>query len=154
MSKQLQQASIAANVAIRHSNVPRTAVRTYLRFNIHQRLQHFLMAFSFLGLVATGLPMFYSDLVLSRVIVTLLGGIYVVGIIHRTLGVVMIISAVYHAIYLAVMYRHGYRAAPILFNRHDWFDFCADVLFCLGLRRERPRFGRYSWFEKFDYFKF
>ena len=40
--------------------------RMYTRFNIHQRLQHFLLVFSFLGLMTTGMPLRFPELAICR----------------------------------------------------------------------------------------
>ncbi len=126
--------------------------RVYKRFSRAQRIQHFIMAFSFCGLVVTGFPMRFPDVQVSSIFINLLGGIGVVGIIHRTLGVMMCFAAVLHIIYIALMYKAGHRGAPILFGRGDGADFIHDLKFIMGLTEKRPHFGRYNWREKFDYF--
>lgn len=126
--------------------------RVFLRFNIHQRIQHFLLVFSFLGLMITGMPLRFPELDVTRIFIALLGGPEIVGIIHRVLGLVMAVSGIYHVIYLVAMFRKGHRGIPILFNRNDLGLFIDDMKYFLGLRRELPRFGRYNWREKFDYF--
>lgn len=131
---------------------PKSTRRVFVRFTFSQRLQHFLLATSFVGLVSTGFPMRFPDLLISRLFITLLGGIGVVGIIHRTLGCIMLLAAVIHVVYLVQMYFKGHRGFPILFGRGDFADFVQDLRFIFGLTDKRVRFGRYNWREKFDYF--
>ena len=126
--------------------------RIFIRFNIHQRLQHFFLVFSFLGLMITGMPLRFPELMICRIFISMLGGPVVVGIIHRSLGLTMAAVAVYHVLYLFVMWRKGYRGFEIIFQRGDLKLFLDDMKFFFGLTRERPRFGRYNWREKFDYF--
>jgi len=126
--------------------------RVFQRFNIHQRIQHFLLAFSFLGLMITGMPLRFPEITIARVFIAMLGGVGSVGIIHRVLGLIMAVAGAYHVIYLIVMYFKGYRGAPILFGRGDGKLFLDDLKYFFGLRKELPRFGRYNWREKFDYF--
>jgi formate dehydrogenase subunit gamma len=126
--------------------------RVFQRFNIHQRIQHFLLAFSFLGLMTTGMPLRFPELAIARIFIAMLGGVHVVGIIHRVLGVIMAISGAYHVSYLIVMYFKGYRGAPVLFGRGDGRLFLDDLKYFFGFSRNLPRFGRYNWREKFDYF--
>lgn len=126
--------------------------RVYLRFNTHQRLQHFLIVFSFLGLMITGMPLRFPELAICRIFIGLLGGTVVVGIIHRCLGLIMASAGIYHVVYLIAMWRKGYRKNEILFERHDFKLFLDDLKFLFNLRTEPPRFGRYNWREKFDYF--
>jgi len=126
--------------------------RVFQRFNIHQRIQHFLLAFSFLGLMITGMPLRFPELTIARIFIAMLGGVHVVGIIHRVLGLIMATSGAYHVIYLIAMYMKGYRGAPVLFGRGDGKLFFDDLKYFFGFSKELPRFGRYNWREKFDYF--
>jgi len=126
--------------------------RMYTRFNIHQRLQHFLLVFSFLGLMTTGMPLRFPELAICRMFIGLLGGPEAVGIIHRCLGLIMATSGAYHITYLIVMWFKGHRKHEILFTPLDFNLFLDDMKFFFGLRKEPPRFGRYNWREKFDYF--
>lgn len=126
--------------------------RVFQRFNIHQRIQHFMLAFSFLGLMITGMPLRFPEITIARIFIATLGGVEAVGIIHRTLGLIMAASGVYHVIYLFMMYLKGHRGAPILFGRGDGKLFIDDLKYFFGLSKELPRFGRYNWREKFDYF--
>jgi len=127
-------------------------LRVYQRFNIHQRIQHFLLAFSFLGLMITGMPLRFPEITIARIFIAMLGGVGSVGIIHRVLGLIMAIAGAYHVIYLIVMYFKGYRGAPILFGRGDGKLFLDDLKYFFGFSKTLPRFGRYNWREKFDYF--
>lgn len=126
--------------------------RVFQRFNIHQRIQHFLLAFSFLGLMITGMPLRFPEITIARIFIAMLGGVHVVGIIHRMLGLIMATSGIYHVIYLTVMFRKGYRGAPVLFGRGDGKLFVDDLKYFFGMSKKLPRFGRYNWREKFDYF--
>lgn len=129
-----------------------TKGRVYLRFTKEQRLQHFMLALSFIGLVVTGFPMRFPNILLSRLFITALGGIFVVGIIHRILGCIMLLAAVLHIIYLAKMFLKGHRGFPILFGKGDGADFLHDLKYIFGLEKKPANFGRYNWREKFDYF--
>jgi len=128
------------------------AIRSYERFNTHQRVQHAILAFSFTFLVITGWPMRFPELAVSKIGCAIVGGVEVVGIIHRVLGVILILTAVYHLGYLAVMFMRGRRSVAMLPSITDGKEAWGDVLYWLGLRRARPRFGRYSWIEKVEYF--
>jgi cytochrome b subunit of formate dehydrogenase len=124
-----------------------------VRFDAHQRLQHVFMMSSFIILALTGLPQKFSDLSLSRWWVDTLGGLETVRVIHRTAGVVMLSDCLYHLGYLA--YRVGLqrRLGPLRMvpSLKDARDVAQTLLYFLGLQPEKPKFDRFSYLEKFDY---
>jgi cytochrome b subunit of formate dehydrogenase len=73
------------------------------------------------------------------------------GVIHRIAGVVLIGAGVYHLFYLAAA-REGRRLirdlAPL---SKDVFDAWGTMLYYLGLRSEKPKFGRFNYAEKAEY---
>ena len=124
-----------------------------VRFDAHQRIQHFLMMSSFIALALTGLPQKFSDLGVSQWWVSSLGGLETVRVIHRTAGLTMLADCVYHLAYLS--YRIGVqrRLEPLgmIPTPKDMLDAARSILYYLGLTPEKPAFGRYSYLEKFDY---
>ena len=129
-----------------------TGQRYFMRMNIHLRLQHWLLVLSVLGLVCTGWPLRFPALAVSRIVCWLCGGVEMLGLIHRTLGGVLIGVVVYHALHLLLMYRAGYRRPTVLFCRADAREMWEDILWFVGRRAQPPRFGRYNWKQKFHYF--
>ena len=129
------------------------AGESVVRFDVHQRIQHFLMMSSFIVLALTGLPQKFSDLGVSQWWVSSLGGLETVRMIHRTAGLTMLADCLYHLAYLS--YRIGVqrRLEPLgmIPTLKDMGDAARSILYYLGLRPEKPRFGRYSYLEKFDY---
>jgi len=126
--------------------------RAYQRFNLHQRIQHILMFSSFIVLTFTGLPIKYDYTSWAKVAVSLFGGFENMFTIHLIGAVVMIISSVYHLAYLviypALTRRISLAAVPTLKDITDVFQ---NLQYLLGLRKDPPLFGRYSYKEKFDY---
>jgi cytochrome b subunit of formate dehydrogenase len=123
------------------------------RFDIHQRIQHFLMMSTFITLTLTGLPQRFSSLDVSEWWVSTLGGLETVRLIHRTAGVIMLLDCVYHLAYLFTRIgvqgkRTPLQMIPTLQDARDAYDMGR---YFLGLAPEKPRFGRFSYLEKFDY---
>ncbi len=141
----------AARAASRRENTP--AGDSVVRFDVHQRIQHFLMMSSFIALALTGLPQKFSDLGVSQWWVSTLGGLETVRMIHRGAGLTMLADCLYHLAYLS--YRIGVqrRLEPLgmIPTLKDLRDVVRSVFYYLGLAPEKPRFGRYSYLEKFDY---
>ena len=64
------------------------------RFDLHQRIQHGLMASSFTLLVLTGWPLTTHGVGASHKLVEFFGGLAGTALLHRIAAVAMIISAV------------------------------------------------------------
>jgi cytochrome b subunit of formate dehydrogenase len=125
--------------------------RGYLRWDIHQRAQHALLLSSVIGLVLTGWPMRFPDLAASRALAWICGGPAGLGAVHRTLGVLLIAAALYHLGYLLRKWTTGQRRPTLLFTAADVVQGCQAMACSFGFRRQAPRYGRYNWQQKFDY---
>jgi len=125
--------------------------RFFLRFSRHFRVQHIALFLSVLLLIITGLPMKFSRLGLSGFVVKLLGGIENDRHLHRIGASVLIIVSLYHLGYI-LFHRQGRSDFLLLMPRlKDVGDALQNVLYFVGILRERPRFDRFSYMEKFDY---
>ena len=125
------------------------------RLTASQRWQHFFMLSSVLTLVVTGWPLFSPESETSIAVMNLLGGAGTVAIIHRTAGLVMIADFLYHLYYLFTLFRKGGKilAFPMLPTPKDVIDAWGLILFFFGLRKDKPAFKQFAFFEKFDYLK-
>lgn len=121
------------------------------RFNIHHRIQHALMALSFILLVITGFPLRFAQAGMTQVIVKVFGGIAVASILHRIGAVILIVSSIYHLGYLMICALRGRFSWEMLPGIKDFKHFVQHVAYYVGLRKELPYFGRYSYIEKFEY---
>ncbi len=126
----------------------RAQLATVQRMTKNQRAQHIVLLVSFIVLVITGFALKYPYSWLAH---TLAMGERLRSIIHRVAGVVLIGAGVYHAIY-AVVTKQGRRLvrdlAPV---PKDGFDALRTMRYYLGLTREKPKFGRFSYAEKAEY---
>lgn len=125
-----------------------------VRFDAHQRLQHFLMMSSFIVLALTGLPQKFDELTISQTWVSALGGLETVRAIHRGAGFVMLANCLYHLGYLfyRIIIQRRYGAFAMIPRPKDAADAFQMVRYFLGLSSEKPKFDRFSYLEKFDYF--
>jgi cytochrome b subunit of formate dehydrogenase len=123
-----------------------------LRFDVHQRLQHVLMFSSLMTLVLTGWPLKAAGVGVSRHLATALGGVENLGLIHRVAAVVMLIASAYHFLYLMVLAARKQLQFDIVPGPQDLRDLAANLRYYLGLQQEPPGYGRFTYFEKFDYF--
>ncbi len=119
----------------------------YARFTVSQRVQHLVWFVVFTVLAATGLALRYPDAGWAQSIVSLVGGMDNRGLLHRIAAVAFIGVGIAHSVYYGVMDKGKKTIVP---NRQDISDLVQDIKFHLFLSREKPKFGRYSWFEKAD----
>lgn len=121
--------------------------RYFQRFTLSQRLQHVILIVTLFLLVITGFPLKYAESDISQAIVNFMGGWEMRGIIHRIAGISMGLLGLYHIVeYLAVR-RKSKKMLPRL---QDLKDFGQYLKHLVG-KADHPRYDRYSWKEKFEY---
>jgi cytochrome b subunit of formate dehydrogenase len=119
-----------------------------VRMTTNQRWQHLILVSSFIILVITGFALKFPDTWFAHVFGM---GEKWRGIIHRVAGVVLMGAGIYHVFYLAAA-REGRRLIRDLAPRpKDAFDAWYTMLYYLGLRSEKPQFGRFNYAEKAEY---
>jgi formate dehydrogenase subunit gamma len=128
--------------------------RQVVRFNRHQRAQHFIMMSSVLILILTGMPQKFFDLGVSQWMIAVFGGLDSARMIHRVAGVAMLFAGFYHVAYILYTIVALKRPVPVwmLPSLKDFTDFFQAIGYYLGMNKTKPKFGRFSYFEKFDYF--
>ena len=123
-------------------------VRRFSRWAI---VQHAAIIVLFTVLLVTGLPQKWPHLEPSRWAVDWMGGIFVVRWLHRVAGIVFAVLTVAH-LAVAVGGVLTRRFAPtMLLTRQDFRDTLENLRYYLGRRDEPPRFGRYDYRQKFEY---
>ncbi len=131
----------------------------YQRFTRLNRVLHVVMIVSFMSLALTGLSLKFSYTGWARTLSRLLGGFETAGFIHRTAAVFMIGIFLTHLVDLVRRRNQEYgswRALlfgpdTMIFTGRDWRDFVGSLRWFLN-RGPRPRYGRWTYWEKFDYF--
>lgn len=129
-----------------------TNERHYLRFPRAYRIEHWVVVLSFTTLAVTGLVQKYALASISLAIINLLGGIESVRMLHRIAATVLMIEAVYHIgliSYNLIVRRYGAELMP---GKQDLVNALHAFKYNLGLRKDRPKQGRYTFEEKFEYF--
>ncbi len=139
----------------KHHGDPADAERFVVRFDPHQRIQHWLMLSGVILLGITGWPLRGAGdpaaAEYSRSFMKVFGGAEGAAIWHRVGAVLIIASAIYHLFYLTFLAAKKRLPLSMLPLPKDAIDMRDNILFMLGLRKERPRFERYMYLEKFDY---
>jgi formate dehydrogenase gamma subunit len=123
----------------------------YPRFRLMARIEHWLLLVSFTLLCLTGLPQKFPFSFVSQGLITLLGGIELVRLIHRWAAIVLILGSVYHLLtsgYRLFVKHENMRMLPDLKDATDLRD---TVTYNLGLSDEPPKMRKFNFGEKFEY---
>jgi cytochrome b subunit of formate dehydrogenase len=127
------------------------------RFHPIHMLLHAFVALSFLGLVASGMPLKYSQAPWAEWLMRLFGGFRNAGLVHRACAVVTFGYFVSHLSYVvydvAVVRRFRFNFLgpdSMVPNLKDLKDLYANLKWFLGMG-PRPQMDRWTYWEKFDY---
>ena len=123
----------------------------FLRFSVSQRLQHAVLAVSFVALVITGIPQKYPDWPLATWTIDQLGGIDNSRLIHRSFAVAFVVLAAYHMLEIGLSAMRGRLRPTMVPNLKDVLDALAMLRYSVGLAPAPPKFGRYEYRQKFEY---
>jgi cytochrome b subunit of formate dehydrogenase len=125
--------------------------RQFQRINLSVRLQHGIMALSVVALIFTGLPLKFPDIPFFVWVMHFLGGIDNSTYIHRVAACGLIAVSLWHLVYI-IFFREGRRDFfRMLPNFKDVKDFTQMMRFYFGRSADKPKFARFSYVEKFDY---
>jgi cytochrome b subunit of formate dehydrogenase len=133
--------------------------REFVRFSRLQRTLHASMIISFISLATTGLTLKFSYTHWAATVSRLLGGFQTAGYIHRAAAVLMfgVFSSHLYDLYQLRKREHEswwaliFGPDSMMFNRRDLQQFLATMKWFVG-RGPRPQYGRWTYWEKFDYF--
>lgn len=125
--------------------------RYYLRFTLNERIQHLLLMISIFTLIATGMPVRYHNIPTAELVVQWIGGNPIRATLHRLGALLLLFLAFYHLLYLLFTPRGREQFRALLPVRKDLYDFGQMLKYYLGIDRNKPPFGRFSYIEKFEY---
>jgi cytochrome b subunit of formate dehydrogenase len=131
----------------------------YRRFDRFSRTLHIVMMVSFFTLALTGMALKFSYMRWAQALSHLLGDFDTMAVLHRLCAVILFGVFVSHLWDVVRKKRRGGGSwwqmitgpNTILFARRDLTDVLASIRWFFGLG-PRPSYGRYTYWEKFDYF--
>jgi cytochrome b subunit of formate dehydrogenase len=130
--------------------------RFVLRFHRNDRLLHGMLMASFLTLALTGIPLLFPLAPWANALAHLLGGYRVTGVLHRMAAATLMLVFGTHVLRLLhrllVRRDYGMLWGPrsLVPQPSDLIQLLQHFRWFVGLG-PRPRFDRYSYWEKFDY---
>jgi cytochrome b subunit of formate dehydrogenase len=128
-----------------------TGKRYFIRLNLSERVQHFILFGCFIVLAVTGFMV-----MIPEVLAQALGGasetvFFYRGLLHRIAGIILISVGLFHFMYL-LFTRAGRRwLVDMLPRPRDLKDMIFNIFYYLGLKKEPPEFDRFSYKQKFEY---
>jgi len=142
--KKLKQRGLLRKVEYGHS--------LYLRMTLNERVQHIILALSFLTLVITGFMLKFPDAWWVRTIRSIYSQAFELrSLLHRIAAVMMVLVSVYHLLYLSFTKRGRQLFKDLLPKFKDIKDAINIAKFNLGLSSEKPKLDRFSYVEKAEY---
>ncbi|MFI5380460.1 MAG: cytochrome b/b6 domain-containing protein [Tepidisphaerales bacterium] len=137
------------------------------RMSPFQRVQHWLLAVTFILLSATGMPIKFADEPWAAWLMTVFHGLPIARLIHRVCGVLLIAVFVFHLVYIMFAFIKRVRTAratgdrepiwrmalnsPMMMTPRDAIQFFQLFAYLLFLRKHRPHFGHFNVMQKFEY---
>jgi cytochrome b subunit of formate dehydrogenase len=146
---------------VRHGSHPRHVANPHAirRFTTLNRINHALVIITFLGLTLTGIPLLFSGQCWAEPLIHLAGGVVAAGVLHRVFAIMLMINFAIHFFGLirSVVHHGPARVRGWLFGPHSLLPRWKDVTDCARMFHwffgggKKPAFGRWTYWEKFDY---
>lgn len=123
----------------------------FVRFTKSMRAQHAVLMVTFIVLSITGVPLLFPET--FRGVFFFEDSSLLRSILHRVAAVALMLACAWHVLW-AIVTDEGHANIRAILPRlpADVKEFFGDIAYCLGLRKERPKAGKYNWIEKFEYF--
>lgn len=122
-----------------------------VRFSPWRRAEHFAIMLVFVLLCVTGLPQKFFEQGWARWTIEMVGGVERARWLHRASGLMFAALTILHlagAAWLVATRRARLSLVP---DRKDFADAIMSVKYYLGLVQTHPRFDRYDYRQKFEY---
>jgi formate dehydrogenase gamma subunit len=142
--KKLKQRGLPGKVEYGHS--------LYLRMTLNERIQHIILALSFITLVITGFMLKFPDAWWVKTLRNMYSQAFELrSLLHRIAAVTMVLVSLYHIFYLAFTKRGKQLLKDLLPRFKDIEDAINIAKFNLGLSSEKPKLDRFCYVEKAEY---
>jgi formate dehydrogenase gamma subunit len=126
----------------------RAADLSVLRMSLSQRMQHVILAVSFIALAVTGFALKFPDSWIAK----LMGSNEIFRRwSHRIAGVVLLVAGAYHVIYLLTTREGRQLVKDFLPAPKDLKDVADSAKYLTGLSPTKAKIGRFGYAEKMEY---
>lgn len=151
--------SLSERMKKRKAGKPKEVGNKYIkRFSKNQRITHVFVIVSFILLAITGMMLKFAHMDWAKFLAKFIGGVHAAGVIHRIGAVITFGYFAFHITNLVKekrrkrlsMMKFIFGKDSLWFNKQDIKDFVATIKWFVG-RGPRPQYGRWTYWEKFDY---
>ena len=115
------------------------------------RLQHLFLTIVLTVLAVTGFALMYHENSFAQWIIRVEGGVHNRGIVHRVAAVLLMANLVHHIAFMLFSREGKPELRRLFITKRDIDDFLQSLRYNLGTAEEYPRFGKYGYREKFQY---
>jgi cytochrome b subunit of formate dehydrogenase len=126
-------------------------IEYYERFSLNIRIQHIVLMISVLILIFSGLPIKFHDSAWAQFLFTQVTTIETTRLLHRIGATIMIVVAVYHLLYILFTRDGRENFQEVMPRFKDAKAVIQMIKYFLGKSKEKPKFGKYTYIDKFDY---
>jgi len=144
----------------------------FVRMNLAERVQHYLLIATFVTLMGTGLPLFFYEFKFFKWLLPSARAFAVRGVLHRVAAVVLAVNLVWNVFYTAFTARGRANFKAMIPGARDFRDAIEQFMHNTGVTRllarlgigkkffdahpywlfkDAPRYDRYNFVEKFEY---
>lgn len=123
----------------------------FIRFGINFRFQHIVLLLSTIMLILTGVPLKFPKNSISQFIINWFDGPGGARSVHHFFALGLIFIGIYHLIYSFWSKQGRKDFYELLPSLKDFSDLFNQIKYYLGIRKEKVKYGRFSYVEKFDY---
>jgi len=143
----------------RHRPAAEAGAKLHRRFSTFHRSMHGVMLLSFFTLALTGMALKFSYMGWAQLFAAVVGGFATTGFLHRVAAVALIAVFVTHVVDSVKQKRRSglswlefiQTETSLIFTPTDARELWQSMKWFLG-KGPRPAYGRYTYWEKFDYF--
>jgi formate dehydrogenase subunit gamma len=122
------------------------------RFDVHARIQHYLLLGSFIILAVTGMLRGFPDWPTFQWFTGIFGGADVLRLVHDIAAFIMIADGIYHLGYIAYGYFVKHRFPSAMMPRwKDLKDIIHTMLWIFGIYKNEPEYDHFQYGQKIDY---
>jgi cytochrome b subunit of formate dehydrogenase len=123
----------------------------FVRFGANFRFQHIVLLTSTVMLILTGVPLKFPQSSVAQFIISWFGGAPGARSLHHFFALGLIFIGIYHLVY-SFWAKSGRRDFfELLPSLKDFSDVFNQIKYYLGIKKEKVKYGRFSYVEKFDY---
>jgi hypothetical protein len=125
-----------------------------LRMNVWFRIAHWGIMISFPTLVVTGFALKFPESWWAKPLLTWEANAGVRGGLHRTAAVVLIASTLFHVVHLLLKKHDRAFLHAMIPTSEDATGMLGVLRYNLGLSKQEPKFGKFTYAEKMEYWAF